>query len=482
MNKIKKLLVIFFTISFVTQAVAKDAPASFADLAEKLMPSVVNISTTTTIVTNTNPFPGFKFPPGSPFEDMFKEFGTPQKRKSAALGSGFIIDEKGIVITNNHVIQDSEDIVVRVNGNEEYKAKIIGADPLSDIAVLQIDSKEKFIPVKFGDSDKARIGDWVIAIGNPFGLGGTVTSGIISARNRSIGLSRYEDYIQTDASINSGNSGGPLFDMDGNVIGINTAILGQSGSIGIGFSIPSNSAKKVVSQLIEFGETKRGWLGVRIQVVTKEIADIEKLGEPRGALVASVADKSPSDKAGIKAGDIILEFNGTKIKEMKELPKIVAQTEVGKVVSVKVWRNKKEIIKKIKLGRLETSEDFKEKKKEKKETTEEQEILEIKSLKILVRPLNKKDIETRKLPNQTTGLVITNIDQNSPVNYLNVNDIIVEVQKKKIKSIKDLENIIKTALKSNQKTILIAIYNNQNQRRYIGVKLDWQWTISPKLY
>ena len=482
MNKIKKLLVVFFTISFVTQAVAKDAPASFADLAEKLMPSVVNISTTTTIVTNTNPFPGFKFPPGSPFEDMFKEFGTPQKRKSAALGSGFIIDEKGIVITNNHVIQDSEDIVVRVNGNKEYKAKIIGADPLSDIAVLQIDSKEKFIPVKFGDSDKARIGDWVIAIGNPFGLGGTVTSGIISARNRSIGLSRYEDYIQTDASINSGNSGGPLFDMDGNVIGINTAILGQSGSIGIGFSIPSNSAKKVVSQLIEFGETKRGWLGVRIQVVTKEIADIEKLGEPRGALVASVADKSPSDKAGIKAGDIILEFNGTKIKEMKELPKIVAQTEVGKVVNVKVWRNKKEIIKKIKLGRLETSEDFKEKKKEKKETTEEQEISEIKSLKILVRPLNKKDIETRKLPNQTTGLVITNIDQNSPVNYLNVNDIIVEVQKKKIKSIKDLENIIKTALKSNQKTILIAIYNNQNQRRYIGVKLDWQWTISPKLY
>ncbi|MDC1146541.1 Do family serine endopeptidase [Candidatus Pelagibacter sp.] len=472
MNKIKKLLVVFFTISFVTQAVAKDAPASFADLAEKLMPSVVNISTTTTIVTNTNPFPGFKFPPGSPFEDMFKEFGTPQKRKSAALGSGFIIDEKGIVITNNHVIQDSEDILVRVNGNEEYKAKIIGADPLSDIAVLQIDSKEKFTPVKFGDSDKARIGDWVIAIGNPFGLGGTVTSGIISARNRSIGLSRYEDYIQTDASINSGNSGGPLFDMDGNVIGINTAILGQSGSIGIGFSIPSNSAKKVVSQLIEFGETKRGWLGVRIQVVTKEIAEIEKLGEPRGALVASVADKSPSDKAGIKAGDIILEFNGTKIKEMKELPKIVAQTEVGKVVSVKVWRNKKEIIKKIKLGRLETSEDFKEKKKEKKETTEEQEILEIKSLKILVRPLTKKDIETRKLPNQTTGLVITNIDQNSPVNNLNVNDIIVEVQKKKIKSIKDLENIIKTALKSNQKTILIAIYNNQNQRRYIGVKLD----------
>ena len=471
MNKIKKLLIAFFIVSYAPQVFAKDAPASFADLAERLMPSVVNISTTTSVTTNANPFPGFQFPPGSPFEDMFKEFGTPQTRKSSALGSGFIISEKGIVITNNHVIQDSEDIVVRVGGDKEYKATIIGADPLSDIAVLQIISKEKFIPVKFGDSDKARIGDWVIAIGNPFGLGGTVTTGIISARNRSIGLSRYEDYIQTDASINSGNSGGPSFDMNGDVIGINTAILGKGGSIGIGFSIPSNSAEKVVSQLVEFGETKRGWLGVRIQVVTKEIADIEKLDEPRGALVASVAEKSPSDKAGIKAGDIILEFNGTKINEMKELPKIVAQTEVGKTVNVKVWRNKKEITKKIKLGRLETSSDFKEEKKELAPKTPE--ISEIKSLKIIARLLNKKDIEQRKLPNQTTGLVITNVGKNSPVNYLNVGDIIIEAQKKKIKSIEDLENIVNKALKSKQKTILIVIYNSQNQRRYIGVKLDW---------
>ena len=470
MSKIKELLISVLIISYSFQGIAKEIPNSFADLAEKLMPSVVNISTTTTVITNTNPFPGFQFPPGSPFEDMFKEFGTPQKRKSAALGSGFIIDEKGILITNNHVIQDAEDIVVRVGGEKEYKAKIIGADPLSDIAVLQINSKDKFTPVKFGNSDKARIGDWVIAIGNPFGLGGTVTSGIISARNRSIGLSRYEDYIQTDASINSGNSGGPLFNMDGDVIGINTAILGKGGSIGIGFSIPSNSAKKVIDQLIKFGETKRGWLGVRIQTVTQEIADVEKLDEPRGALVASVAEKSPSDKAGIKAGDIITEFNGVKIKEMKELPKIVAQTEVGKTVDVKIWRNKKEITKKIKLGRLETSSDFK--KEEKKETEIETEISEIKSLKIIVRPITKDDIAQRNLPNQTTGLVITNIGKSSPVNYLSVNDIIVEAQKKKIKNSKDLENIIEAALKSNQKTILIAIYNNQNQRRYIGVKLD----------
>jgi serine protease Do len=470
MTRIRNLIIALFLISFSHNLSAKEIPISFADLAERLMPSVVNISTTTTVITNNNPFPGFKFPPGSPFEDMFKEFGTPQKRKSAALGSGFIIDEKGIVITNNHVIQDAEDIVVRVDGDKEFKAKVIGADPLSDIAVLQIVSKKKFSPVKFGDSDKARIGDWVIAIGNPFGLGGTVTSGIISARNRSIGLSRYEDYIQTDASINSGNSGGPLFDMNGNVIGINTAILGKGGSIGIGFSIPSNSAKIVVDQLIKFGETKRGWLGVRIQEVTKEISDVEKLGEPRGALVASVAENSPSQKAGIKAGDIILEFNGEPIREMKELPIIVARTEVGKDVDVKLWRNKKEIIKKVKLGRLETSEDFKISKKTEKVVPE---ISKIKNLKITVRKLNNEDIKSRKLPNQTTGLVVTKIDESSPlINALSENSIIIEAQKKKIRSINDLNLAIKKVMQSNQKTILLVIYNSQNQRRYIGVKLD----------
>ena len=467
MKKIKLIFItLILTFSFSIQSNSKTVPASFADLAERLMPSVVNISTTQTVVTNSNLFP-FKFPPGSPFEDMFKEFGAPQERKSSTLGSGFIIDEKGILVTNNHVIQDAEDIIVRVNGDKEFKAKVIGADPLSDIAVLQLETKEKFIPVKFGDSDKARIGDWVIAIGNPFGLGGTVTSGIISARNRSIGLSRYEDYIQTDASINSGNSGGPLFDMNGNVIGINTAILGRSGSIGIGFSIPSNSAKIVIDQLIEFGETKRGWLGVRIQDVTKEIAEVEQLDEARGALVASVAENSPSDKAGVKAGDIILEFNGQKIQEMKELPIIVAKTEVGKKVDVKIWRNKREIIKKITLGRLETSEDFK--------VSEKSSIIEtkIENLNITVRKLTNEDIKERKLPNQTDGLVVTKIENNSPLlNSVGVNSIIVEAQKKKIKSANDLNQITNQVLNSNQKTILLVIYNSQNQRRYIGVKLD----------
>ena len=467
MKFIKILLLILFSINIQNTTNAANMPASFADLAEKLMPSVVNISTTTTVTTRSNPFP-FEFPPGSPFEDMFKDYGTPQKRQTSALGSGFIIDEKGIVITNNHVIQGAEDVFVRVNGEKNIKAKVIGADPGMDLAVLQIESDQKFTPVKFGDSDTARIGDWVIAIGNPFGLGGTVTAGIISARNRSIGLSRYEDYIQTDASINQGNSGGPLFNMDGDVVGINTAILGQSGSIGIGFAIPSNSAQKVINQLIEFGETKRGWLGVRIQTVTKDIADVEKLDEPRGALVASVAENSPSDKGGIKAGDIILEFDGKKINEMSELPRIVAETEVGKKVKLKVWRNKREITKEIILGRLETSEDF----KSQGLVTEKPKEDSIDGLKIKVRLLNKDDIKERNLPKNTTGLVITEIDKDSPINYLQVNNIIVEAQKKKINTIGDLDNIVKLALKSNDKSLLIAIYNNNNQRRYIGVKLN----------
>lgn len=469
MKKIKIIfLTIIFSFGFLNQSYSRTVPESFADLAEKLMPSVVNISTSTTVVTKSNPLP-FQFPPGSPFGDMFKEFGDPQERQSAALGSGFIIDEKGIVITNNHVIQDADDIIVRVNGDQEFKAKVLGADPLMDIAVLQLETNEKFIPVAFGDSDKARIGDWVIAIGNPFGLGGTVTAGIISARNRSIGLSRYEDFIQTDASINSGNSGGPLFDMEGNVIGINTAILGRNGSIGIGFSIPSNSAQIVIDQLIEFGETKRGWLGVRIQDVTKEIAEVEKLDKPRGALVASVAENSPSEKAGIKAGDIILEFNGEKINQMKELPAIVARTQVGKNVEVKIWRDKQEIIKNVLLGRLETSEDFKVSEKQKTIDPTDQ----IEDLKITVRSLNKDDIKNRNLPNQTTGLVITSIQNNSPLaGSIEVNSIIVEAQKERIKSIDDLKQITKQVLNSNQKTILLAIYNNQNQRRYIGIKLD----------
>jgi len=460
---------VFIILSIpVSSVYAKTAPSSFADLAEKLMPSVVNISSTQTIKTTRNPFP-FEFPPGSPFEDMFKEFNQPTERKATALGSGFIIDKKGMVVTNNHVIQGADDIIVSVNGTE-YEAKVIGKDPYMDLAVLQIQSDEKFQPVSFGDSDKARIGDWVIAIGNPFGFGGTVTTGIISSRNRDIGLTRYDDFIQTDASINQGNSGGPLFNLQGEVIGINTAIIapGQSGSIGIGFAIPSNPASNVINQLVEFGETKRGWLGVRIQEVTKEIAELEKLEKPEGALVASVSENSPADKIGIKAGDIILEFDGKKIKTMRILPKLVAQTTVGKRVTIKIWRNQKVISKKVTLGRLESSKEFKAENKIKSETNNE---IIIESLKISVRDLNKDDISQRKLPKNTTGVVVTSISQNSPLRFLSVNDIIVEVQKKKVINSDQFSKLIENLIKENTKTLLFATFNSKNQRGYLTVKL-----------
>jgi serine protease Do len=400
---------------------------------------------------------------------MFKDFERPTERKASSLGSGFIIKQEGVVITNNHVIANAEDILIRV-GDKEYNAEVIGADPYMDLAVLKMKTKDKFKPVSFGDSNKARVGDWVVAIGNPFGLGGTVTSGIISARNRQIGLTRYEDFIQTDASINQGNSGGPLFNLNGEVIGVNTAIIapGQSGSIGIGFAIPANAASNVIDQLLKFGETKRGWLGVRIQEVTKEIADVEKLKKPQGALVASVGQNSPAEKAGIKAGDIILEFDGKKINTMKKLPNVVASTEVGKSVELKIWRNKKLISKRLTLGRLETSEEFKETKPKivKKD-------IDIQSLKITVRDLNEKDVSTRNLNKKTKGVVITEISNRSPLaNLLSLNDIIIEVQKTPVKNSIDLNRIVNGIFKKGEKTLLLTIINNNNRRRYLGVKIN----------
>ena len=467
MKLLNKILILFIIFNF-SFANSKPVPESFADLADQLMPSVVNISTTQTVRTTTNQFP-FQFPPGSPFGEMFKDFERPTERKASSLGSGFIIDTKGTVVTNNHVISGADDILVRV-GDKEYKAKVIGADPYMDIAVLKIETKDQFKPVNFGDSDKARVGDWAVAIGNPFGLGGTVTAGIISARNRDINLTRYDDFIQTDASINQGNSGGPLFNLKGEVIGINTAIIapGQSGSIGIGFAIPANAASNVIDQLIKFGETKRGWLGVRIQEVTKEIADVEKLKKPQGALVASVGENSPADKAGIKAGDIILNFDGKKIDTMRTLPKVVATTEVGKSVELKIWRNKKLISKRLILGRLESSEEFKEKKTKVVKKAED-----IENLKIAVRDITDEDISTRNLNKKTSGVVITEIFNRSPLtNLLSVNDIIIEVQKSSVKSSSDLKRLVDNFFQKGEKTLLLTIINKNNQRRYLGVKVN----------
>tara|TARA_B100000945_G_scaffold295091_1_gene272309 strand:+ start:422 stop:1507 length:1086 start_codon:yes stop_codon:yes gene_type:complete len=360
MNFFKKLVLKTLIIIFIINAnsLAKTIPNSFADLAEELMPSVVNISTTQTIKTQATPFP-FQFPPGSPFGEMFKEFDRPTERKATSLGSGFIIKKDGIVVTNNHVIANADDIIVRVD-NKEFKAKVLGSDPYSDIAVLKINSSNSFKTVNFGNSDKSRVGDWVVAIGNPFGLGGTVTSGIISARNRDINLTRYDDFIQTDASINQGNSGGPLFNTEGDVIGINTAIISPSGaSSGIGFAIPANYASTIIDQLIKFGETKRGWLGVRIQEVTDEMAMVAGLKEKTGAFIGGVSEGSPADKGGMKSGDIVLEFDGQKIKTMRNLPKVVANTKPNKKVKIKVWREKKLVTLKFTLGRMESAKEFK---------------------------------------------------------------------------------------------------------------------------
>ena len=471
MQNFKKILFSFLSLSlvFANPLTAKPVPDSFADLAEKLMPSVVNISTTQTIKTSNNQLP-FQFPPGSPFEEMFKDFNQPTERKASSLGSGFIVNKNGTIITNNHVINNAEDIVVRV-GDKEYEAKVLGADPYSDLAVLKIDTNEKFTPVKFGNSDKARVGDWVVAIGNPFGLGGTVTSGIISARNRDINLTRYDDFIQTDASINQGNSGGPLFNLDGDVIGINTAIIApnQSGSIGIGFAIPSNAASNVIDQLIKYGETKRGWLGVRIQEVTKEIADVENLKNTEGALVASIGEKSPAKKAGLKAGDIILKFDGKKIDTMRTLPKLVSNTKVGKKVELEIWRNKKLIIKKLTLGRLESSEDFKAEMKPKEKTKD----TDIETLKITVRNITDNEIESRKLKKNLKGVVILEISNKSPLaGILKVGDIILEVQKNKISDANELNSLIKNIYKKGEQTLLLTIINSSNQRRYLGVKTN----------
>ena len=463
----KKIFFIIIVFIFGPYYSVKAVPDSFADLAEKLMPSVVNISTTQTVRTTSNQFP-FQFPPGSPFEEMFKDFQTPTERKASSLGSGFVIKENGTVITNNHVIAGADDILVKVN-SKEYKAKVIGADPYMDIAVLKVQTNDSFAPVKFGDSDKARVGDWVVAIGNPFGLGGTVTSGIVSARNRDIGMTRYDDFIQTDASINQGNSGGPLFNLKGEVVGINTAIIapGQSGSIGIGFAIPANAASKVIDQLINFGETRRGWLGVRIQEVTKEIAEAVELKKAEGALVASVGEKSPADKAGIKAGDIILEFDEKTIDTMRTLPKVVANTKVGKIVKIKIWRNKQLISKNLKLGRLESSEEF----KEKKTKTKKPEEVEIQKLKINVRDLSNEDILSRKLKIKK-GVVITEISNKSPLkSLLSVGDIIIEVKRKPINNSSDLRNIVDN-LKKGENNLLLSIIDNNNRRRYLGVKIN----------
>jgi len=350
-------LALGLALGWTAPAFAK-GPDSVADLASGLLDAVVNISTSQT-VSGSKGVPAPKLPEGSPFQDFFDDFfndkgGDAQPRRVQSLGSGFVIDASGILVTNNHVIEGADEIVASFNDGTKLTAKVLGRDEKTDLAVLQVTPTRPLTAVGFGDSDKLRVGDWVMAIGNPFGLGGSVTLGIVSARNRDINSGPYDNFIQTDAAINRGNSGGPLFNMDGQVIGINTAIISPSGgSIGIGFAIPSKTVANVIGQLRQYGETRRGWLGVRIQEVTDDIAEGLNMKSSAGALVAGVTDKGPADAAGIQAGDVIIEFDGQKVEAMHELPRLVADEPIGKEVPVKVLRKGEEKTITVKLGKLE---------------------------------------------------------------------------------------------------------------------------------
>ena len=462
-----KTFVIFFAVNV---SHAKSVPDSFADLAEKLSPSVVNISTTTVIEDKSRQMPSF--PPGSPFEDFFKQFDNPggKKRKAQSLGSGFIIDKTGYIITNNHVIDNAEKIMVILYDDTSFEAKVVGKDPKTDVALLKIDPKKiKLKAVEFGNSNDLRVGDWVMAIGNPFGFGGTVTAGIVSARGRNLSGS-YDDYIQTDASINRGNSGGPLFDMKGNVVGINTAIFSQSGgSVGIGFAVSSNLAKQVTDQLKQYGRTKRGWLGVLIQEISQEIADSLGMKSVRGALVSSATEGGPAEKAGVKTGDVILKFNNIEIGSMKELPKVVASTPVGKSVPLVILRNGKEIVLNVTLGELELAE------KENligKSSNSSGETKEYDKLGFVAEELNSKNKSKFNLKNIDNGVVITSVKDDSPAQAAGLvpGMVIVRVGQVEVNSLDVIDQSLQNAIKQKRKALLFLV-KVENGTRFVAIEL-----------
>ena len=463
----------FLTLQSINIASAKNAPDSFADLAENLSPSVVNISTTTIIEQRSQEMPSF--PPGSPFEDFFKQFDRPdqKKRKAQALGSGFIIDKAGYVITNNHVIDNAEKIMVILFDDTSFEATVVGKDPKTDLALLKINPKKTILKeVKFGNSDKLRVGDWVMAIGNPFGFGGTVTAGIVSARGR--GLSGpYDDYIQTDASINKGNSGGPLFDMNGNVVGINTAIWsgGSGGSVGIGFAVSSNLAKQVTDQLKTYGRTKRGWLGVLIQEISKEIAESLGMKSPKGALVSSASEGGPAFKAGVKTGDVILNFNGIDIKNMKELPKVVAGTPVGQSVPLIIWRNGKELTLNVVLGELELAEKDDLIGNKTKPINGKSKTFD--KLGFVGDELTSTNKKKYKIKGINSGILISKVVPNSPAEKAGLfpGMVIIRVGQIEVKTLKVIDDAIKNASKQNRKAILLLV-KVEKGTRFVALELN----------
>ncbi|MDF1854782.1 Do family serine endopeptidase [Pseudooceanicola sp.] len=454
-------------------AAAQSRPSSFADLAEKFSPAVVNITTSTTVAGNAGANP--VVPEGSPFEDFFKEFRDRNKdqqrpRKSSALGSGFVISEDGYVVTNNHVIESADEISIEFFDGGVHKAKVVGTDPKTDIALLKVEADKPLPFVNFGDSDTARVGDWVLAMGNPLGQGFSVSAGIVSARNRELSGS-YDDYIQTDAAINRGNSGGPLFNLDGEVVGVNTAILSPNGgSIGIGFSMASNVVKRVVLQLKDFGETRRGWLGVRIQDVTPDMAEAMDLKEARGALVTDVPE-GPARDSGMQAGDVILEFDGRKVDDTRSLVRQVGNTEVGKTVRVIVWRGSAEEVLKVTLGRREQAETAVPAAQpggEEEMAPKQQDMMGM-----TLSPVTPELSTQLELGDNAEGLVVVDVDETSQAydKGLRAGDLITEAGQQKIASLSDLEERVSDARDAGRKSILLLV-RRAGDPRFVALPVD----------
>ncbi len=474
------LLAAVAAIALLLQAFAahaRETPTSFADLAERLLPAVVNISTTQS-VKNPERVPEMpQFPPGSPFEEFFKEFMERQlrpdssPRRATSLGSGFIIDASGLVVTNNHVIADADEITVTLHDDSVYKATLVGRDVKTDLALLKIDPGKKVLAsVGFGNSDAARVGDWVLAIGNPYGLGGTVTAGIVSARARDINAGDYDDFLQTDASINRGNSGGPMFNVAGEVIGINTAIYSPSGgSIGIGFAIPSSMAKSVIDDLRKYGKTRRGWLGVRIQSLDQELAESMGLPESHGALVAKVQEDGPAAKAGIKSGDVIVKFDGKEVGEMRKLPRIVAETAINKAVPVELWRAGKPVTLTVTVGELREEQPEPAKAQEKAQANPAGQV--VPGTGLTVATLTPQLREKFGLDEETTGVVVVDVkDGPAAEKGMKPGDVVTEASQAPVRSPADLVRLIEQARAAGQKLLLLRVETPQAPR-YVALTL-----------
>jgi serine protease Do len=485
-------------LAFGAAVAASSAPAEargpdgIADVAEKVIDAVVNISTSSTVEAKTadkgdgNRGAMPQLPPGSPFEEFFDDFfknrrggpggdknGGMQPRKTNSLGSGFIIDTAGFVVTNNHVIDGADEITVIQNDGTKTKAELVGVDKKTDLALLKFTPSKPLIAVKFGDSDKLRLGEWVIAIGNPFSLGGSVTAGIVSARNREINNGPYDSYIQTDASINRGNSGGPLFNLDGEVVGVNTLIISPTGgSIGLGFAVPSKTVAGVIEQLKDFKEVRRGWLGVRIQQVTDEIAESLNIKPARGALIAGVDDKGPAKPAGIEPGDVVVKFDGKDVKEPKDLSRIVAGTAIGKAVDVLVIRKGKEETKQVTLGRLEDTD--KPVQASVKTTPDADKPATQKALGLDLTALSKDMRSKFKIKDSVKGVIVTSVDTGSDAaeKRLSAGDVIVEVAQEAVTNAADVKKRVDALKKDGKKSVLLLVSNGDGELRFVALSVQ----------